>query len=182
MSNHLDLMIEKMGFVGEREPYLPFLAAREAGIITDAHKMATPPEDTPGVLLANLTIPSCHSAGIIPANDRHVAAFDLVACVMEGERLRILPAEKSAVTHEGRIIAEGLVPIEREDGLIKIAGFVIDAVKRPWILQRYKNNLRVGQLARQLVYIPLGINSPMYEAREITVDGEIEALPIRNYD
>jgi len=160
--------------------------AQQVGILRDPLTMAAEPEDPPGVMLANLRIPNSSNAGIIlmgqDAEGRdHVAGIDLAAAVFEGKRLRILPTEKAAVSHDGCIIGEGLVPIARDDGLIRIAGKVIDVVNQPWQIRQNKAAISVGQLANRFVYVARGLDQLDYEAQDVSVDSGIEALPRRRF-
>lgn len=164
-----------IGQPAETDPYLPFPAALEAGVITDPQAMARPFITPPGVDIGNGRIPNNKGAGIfdLPGD---IAAFDHASLEFSDNKLYILPAPKEAVNDEGQIVREGAVVMGQGNGLLKIVALAIDTFDKPWIAHKYN---RRGTPMGKIATISLGMEAPEFEISDISSSGMITASPRR---
>lgn len=129
-------VLSKIDYIGtepSENPYIPYIAALEKGIIANPEELAENLRDSPGVYISNGFIPNNKGAGIINIGNE-LGAFDLSSLEFNGSKIEIKASPKSAVDHDsGRITDEGAVVLELPDGRLKIVGLAIDTVRKHWL-------------------------------------------------
>lgn len=165
----------------ELDPYLPFPEALRARIITAPEALAVATVANPGVSLLRRQIPNHKGAGIVPTS-RGFAAFDLTAGEKHGKFVDIYPASKRAVSHDGTILGEGLVPLEGADDLLKITALAVRASARPWLIDDFASRIPVHQLMAEVVVVPFPVlDSPQYERHEDLPGGGTRYKQVAHY-
>lgn len=119
------------------KPYLSFPVAVEAGVLIDPESKAKPLGDPAGVTLLNGYMPNVHEAGLVELGE-DIIAFDLTALDIIGDHVRFSPAPKSSVENDGQITQEGVIVVQNQQGMLRIAAFAIDGFKRPWLADRLR--------------------------------------------
>jgi hypothetical protein len=170
---------EKLGAHGERAPYYPFPVAVEKGLLEPHTKKPEPLGDSAGVEIMAGRIPNSHHAGLIPFGKDHIAAFDHTAAEFHGKELHIAPAEKQDVTDKGEVQAEGAIIFGTDEGRLKLAAFVVDIVKNPWLTYGLTRGRVLGNVA---VFSANVLETPEYEIKEIDLNsGVVIAQPRLKY-
>ncbi len=159
-----------IGDMHVEDPYLPFFAAVEQGIINEPEGMIGTLEQPPGVYIANGYIPNNRGAGIVAHGDG-VAAFDFSTVVFEGKILEVTPCSKTAVEHDtGRITQAGGVVLELGDGRIRLAGLAIDVTADPWRARELLND-RYQFISHAIAVLALSsLDVPEYEITDIQAE------------
>lgn len=163
-----------------KDPYLPFYAAVELGIITQPEEMIGVLEQPPGVYIANGYIPNNRGAGIVAFGEK-IAAFDLSTVVFEGKNLEVTPCSKSAVEHDtGKITQEGGVVLELGDGRIRLAGVAIDVTQDSWRARELLRD-KYQYVTQAIAVVALSsLDVPEYEITDIEAGTGMMKARVRN--
>lgn len=159
--------VNSIGSMPAENPYLPYVAAVQSGVIRHPEKMATELKIAPGVDIANGYIPNSHGAGIISMTGG-LMAFDLVTIEFQGRKLQVMPAPKSAVDHDsGQITGEGAIVLEKPDGRLILAGIAINATANPWLADELLGS-RSRNVGQNIAVVALGsMELPEYEITDM---------------
>ena len=168
--------VNSVGSLPAENPYFPYLAALQSGVIRNPEKMATELETSPGIDIINGYIPNSRGAGII-AMQGGLMAFDLVTIEFQGTRLEIMPAPKSAVDHDsGRITGEGAIVLQKPDGRLSLAGVAIDVSANPWLVNELSGKRPLDVHNNIAVVALSSMEVPEYEIADIdSQNGIIQA-------
>ncbi len=171
-----------IGEPAELKPYLPFPAAVEAGILENPEALAATLSQPPGEEIVNGRIPNAKGAGILKAAGK-LFAYDLVGVEATGSELRVFPASKEAVSHDGKIKQEGVILQERIDEridtLFKIVALAIDEQKDPWLTHRLGKDRRSVHPGGVDVFYTDPFDTQEYEVQDIDNDTNLMVAKVR---
>jgi hypothetical protein len=182
MSSQLPL--NQLGTYSDATPYYPYPAALERGIMD---RQSSPSVNilpqSPGIELSAGRIPNHKQAGLLPISHGKWAALDHAAMEQHGTEVEIKPTSKRSVSHEGYIDDEGVITLGTEEGRIRIVAFAINGLKRPWLVDRFSENIYLRQLLREVIVLPADVlELPEYEITAVDKDtGILEASPRRRF-
>lgn len=148
-------------------PYLPYLAAVEHGLV-EPNELTPQELDVPlGVMLANGKIPN-QAAGLVLLGGRpevcdHAGVKDISKNYRE---IFLSPTSKADVGQAGEIRDSGLLVLTRPNGLLKVIGIAIDLAKSNFP-QPYSRKIKVKML---------GLEASDYEPVDIDKEGVIRAI------
>ncbi len=150
------------------KPYFAYPAAVEKHILTDPNTLAKPHINPPGIDLLAGRMPNSSSAGLVQSGRDHFVAFDHTAATVGRDKLELLPGSKFDVAKDGEIRHEGLIVVETDDWRLKIAAFVINIAKQPWLAQRLRCEHRMGRVMGDIAVVTANVlELPEYEIKDI---------------
>lgn len=153
-------------------PYLPYLSAVEAGVVSPDSLVAQDLREPLGVMLVNGQIPT-EQAGLISIGGL-VFACDHTSVIDFGkDKIFLGPSSKGDITTKGAIKDSGLLILTRPNGLLRVVGMAVNSNLNPW---SHKPSRPFQGLTRNVSINLFGIGSSEYDPVDIDKDGTITAI------